>query len=207
MSRAWTLPLCRINWTRSSWTVGTHTAHTALSEAKPPSFGHRFCPTPLWLLTPQTSLDEVPRQAAVDLTQGLPAAQTARRACTNQRAPGARRGSGCRARRTRCSPQDLGGAGRGHGRHQQGVPQAAARDARLEAGPVPARAGLHAPKVELQPALAGRAALVGLVGPLDLRQLAGGLAGREVDGLEDVLAAARCQLAPTGGGGPVFFKT
>ena len=70
---------------------------------------HRFRPTPHRLLTPQTSLDEVPQQVAVHLTQGfglvsLPLKRLDGPAQTPRRAPGARRGSGCRARRTRCFP-------------------------------------------------------------------------------------------------------
>mmetsp|Transcript_73652 Transcript_73652/g.208598 ORF Transcript_73652/g.208598 Transcript_73652/m.208598 type:complete len:573 (-) Transcript_73652:343-2061(-) len=84
--------------------------------------------------------------------------------------------------------QNLGGAGRGHGRHEQGVPETVPGDLLLEARPVPPAALRgEAPEVKLQLALARRGARVRLVGPVAGGELAGRLAGREVDCLKDVL--------------------
>mmetsp|Transcript_25495 Transcript_25495/g.80440 ORF Transcript_25495/g.80440 Transcript_25495/m.80440 type:complete len:380 (-) Transcript_25495:95-1234(-) len=96
-------------------------------------------------------------------------------------------------------PQDLRRAGRGHGGYQQGVPEAVLRDLGLQARPVPAAAlGRALPEVELQEALARGRAWVALVGPVAGGKLAAGLAGGEVDGLEDVLVEPARGLALEG---------
>mmetsp|Transcript_24091 Transcript_24091/g.50016 ORF Transcript_24091/g.50016 Transcript_24091/m.50016 type:complete len:412 (+) Transcript_24091:68-1303(+) len=93
-------------------------------------------------------------------------------------------------------PQDLCGGGRGHWRYQQGIPQAALRDTCLELGPIPsATLGLNAPHVELQLSLRHWAPLIRLIGSIELCQFTGGLAGCEVDGLEDVLVQSSCGFA------------
>lgn len=87
--------------------------------------------------------------------------------------------------------QNLGGAGRGHGGHQQRVARAVLHYLRPQRVPVPAaRVGRNAPEVELELALAQGRAGEGFVGPVALGQVLGGRHGREVERLEDVLVQA-----------------
>mmetsp|Transcript_27978 Transcript_27978/g.39318 ORF Transcript_27978/g.39318 Transcript_27978/m.39318 type:complete len:336 (+) Transcript_27978:618-1625(+) len=95
--------------------------------------------------------------------------------------------------------QDLGRAGRRHRRNQERVPQTMARDALLEAIPIPSSAlGFPAPEIKLQLPFAGRRALECLVRALALCQLAGSLAGSEVDRLEDIFIQLACFITLEG---------
>ena len=78
-------------------------------------------------------------------------------------------------------PRGLRGARGWHRRDEQRVPQAVPRDPRLQARPVPAPALRgHLPEVKLQAALTRGRASIGLRRLGALRELARGLAGREV---------------------------
>lgn len=67
--------------------------------------------------------------------------------------------------------QDLRRRGRGHGRHEQRVPQPVLRHLRLQTRPVVTVRGLHPPEVKLQETLGCRGARIGLVRPELAREL------------------------------------
>lgn len=90
--------------------------------------------------------------------------------------------------------KDLAGRGSGHGGNQKRVADTVLLDALLQTGPVPAVAGLDVPHVVLEDTLADGRSLIGLIGSLDLGNLARGLQGGVVERLKDVLV----QLASLG---------
>lgn len=67
--------------------------------------------------------------------------------------------------------QDLRCRGRGHGRHEERVPQPVLRHPRLKAGPVVSVRRRDAPQVELKEAFRGRGPRVRLVGAQLTREL------------------------------------
>lgn len=83
--------------------------------------------------------------------------------------------------------KDLAGRSSGHGGNQKRVANTMLLDVLLQTVPVPAVAGLDVPHVVLKDTLADWRSLIGLIGSLDLCNLARGLQGSEVESLKDVL--------------------
>mmetsp|Transcript_12173 Transcript_12173/g.26968 ORF Transcript_12173/g.26968 Transcript_12173/m.26968 type:complete len:510 (+) Transcript_12173:311-1840(+) len=83
--------------------------------------------------------------------------------------------------------QDLGGGGRGHGRHQQAVPHAVGLHTGAQGLPVPAAAvRVDTPQVELELPLRHGAALISFVGSQLLGQLTRSLHSPEIQGLKNL---------------------
>mmetsp|Transcript_41018 Transcript_41018/g.73386 ORF Transcript_41018/g.73386 Transcript_41018/m.73386 type:complete len:250 (-) Transcript_41018:1514-2263(-) len=135
------------------------------------------------LLVPQASLDQILQQVTIDLHK------LSRQDAADVEVL-------CVGLEGLVVAQDLGCAGRGHRGHQQGVAQTVAGNPSLQVCPIPASAARRAaPHVELKEAFTGRTSLIGLVRAELLRQLTGRLAGREVNGFEDVLVQALGRFA------------
>mmetsp|Transcript_11719 Transcript_11719/g.21323 ORF Transcript_11719/g.21323 Transcript_11719/m.21323 type:complete len:204 (-) Transcript_11719:1664-2275(-) len=88
--------------------------------------------------------------------------------------------------------QDLGRRRRGHGSKEKGVPHAVLGNLDLESCPIPHSAWCHSPHVKLQFTLAGRRALVRLVGTFHSSQFHTCGAGTKVNRLKNLNVQFTC---------------